>query len=824
MPAIAPFRVGDWTVEPDLDRISRGGQRIHLRPQVMRVLAYLSERQGEVVRSDALMHDLWSGKIVSDATLYNCVAELRHVLGEGGDGLDAIQTVPKKGYRLRLPVSYTDVPESQGRLEGPPQTASGNFRRWIWLSLAGLVLAASATLIIGRQSAEPDEAVSLAVLPFVAMSNGPDDEYFADGLSEEILNSLSRLTGLRVISRTSSFFFKGKDVDIATIARRLDARWVLEGSLRRWDDQVRVTAQLIDTRSRTHVWSDSYDRDLSAVNLFQVQSEIARAVTDQLRSTLTEADERRLQQPPTENTEAYTAYLLGRERLRDRKVGELNDAVDRFAHAIELDPQFAHAYAGLADACWLLYGFSGGHVNEHCPASAEEGVRADKIDIEPLVRKALSIDDGVGEAWVTLGLVLRRKAHVRGGGPDVMYLIREAQAAFKKGIELSPSFSQAYAWYAFSLQYIYAYDDPPNGWLTAWENHHWQSVIERGLEIDPLSLSLHQMKTKYPRNSSTREEAVAHASKMIEIAPDSPQGYAAMADIQSYAYGRLDEAIPWLKKAASRDRENSTLLSEIGNLYCALGDAEMAMAYLEHARQLAPPDVRPSYEFRGEICQRLLSGEIRSGRLKDILEKAQGPDAAWRIQTLAMIDTRTGRPENALARYREIVPDACFDDSVDDLLLCPFQMMTVMEAAGDYQRAREMAEKRLRPIEMWFERYPHYSASLFYAEGLSVLGRFDEALDVLETLVDEDWLNWTYLGPPFALETNITFDNMRDYPRFQALVARVKAKLSEQLQNVREMERRGELPTLEAVNAVIASQRERDRSQPGSTGTIPWSR
>ena len=217
MAVTGPFRIGDWTAEPDLDRISRGEDRIHLRPQVMRVLIYLSERQGEVVHSEDLMHDLWSGKIVTDATLYNCIKELRDVLDEGSDGRSAIQTVTKKGYRLRLPVSGIDAPEPHGTVKSAPQAASGYARRWIWLSLVGLMLAASAILIVGRQLAGPGEAVSateagppvhsIAVLAFDDLSPAGDQEYFSDGISEEILNLLAQIESLKVTARTSSFSF-----------------------------------------------------------------------------------------------------------------------------------------------------------------------------------------------------------------------------------------------------------------------------------------------------------------------------------------------------------------------------------------------------------------------------------------------------------------------------------------------------------------------------------------------------------------------------------------------------------------------------------------
>ena len=649
--------------------------------------------------------------------------------------------------------------------------------------------------------------LSIAVLPFDNMSADPEQEYFSDGISEEILNLLAQIKSLKVIARHSSFSFKGKDIDIATMAEQMSVRHILEGSVRRSGDRVRITAQLIDTKDSSHLWSEAYDRAYSAESLFEIQSEVARAITGRLRMTLTGDDEERLAKVPTENTEAYTAYLLGRERLRDRKVAELRDAVGQFARAIELDPQFAHAYVGLADACWLYWQYSRGHVSEHCPfADGEEEGSAKIDDLEPLARKALSIDEEVGEAWVTLGFILRQKAYSQGGGPDVMWLIREAQAAYKKGIDLSPSFSQAYRWYAGSLVFIYSYDDPPNGWLTAWENSHWQSVVERGLEVDPLSLGLHGLKTSYPAYSSTREEAVAHAQRMIEIAPDSPLGYAAMAGIQAYQYARLDEAIPWWKRAAERDSENSSYRLAIAESYCALGDAGMARAYAHQATQLLPPDQRTA-DFDVliiEACDLLLSGDVYSGRLEEILQDIGDNSSEWYLNLRAMIDIDAGRAVDALARYKAYDPETCLDDSGDYGELCHFQVMRVLQAAGDHERARRFSEEQLKFNKPWFDRYPAYWPSLFRAQGLAVLGLPDEALDVLEALFASGWRGslWAW----FTLEYDIAFDSIRDHPRFQALIAAIRADFAQQLENVRALERRGELPTRQEVQeGVVAS-------------------
>ncbi|MCO4812603.1 MAG: hypothetical protein KC572_13440, partial [Gammaproteobacteria bacterium] len=359
---------------------------------------------------------------------------------------------------------------------------------------------------------EPLE-LSIAVLPFENMSAEPGEEYFSDGLSEEILNLLAQIDQLKVIARHSSFSFKGKDVDIATMAEQMNVRHILEGSVRRSGERVRITAQLIDAKDSSHLWSEAYDRDYSAENLFEIQSEVARAITGRLRMTLTGDDEARLAKVPTENTEAYAAYLLGRERLKNRKVAELADAVEQFSLAIEHDPQFAAAYAGLADACGLYGSYSGGQGNELCPSSL--------AGREQLARKALELDPESAEAWISLGTRIWRLAvrmHGTDTQPRIHDKLNEALAAYARGLELNPALSEAYELYGYNLMWVQVYPDGMAGWIKAWQAGRWESVFDRGLEVDPLSISLHARKSWYPITVRSKEEAMWHAHRIIEIA------------------------------------------------------------------------------------------------------------------------------------------------------------------------------------------------------------------------------------------------------------------------------------------------------------------
>ena len=819
MAVTGPFTVGDWTAEPDLDRISRGEDRIHLRPQVMCVLVYLSERQGEVVHSEDMMHELWSGKIVTDATLYNCIAELRNVLNEGSNRGNAIQTIPKKGYRLRLPVSGIGAPEPHGQLESSPRAASWYTRRWVWLSLVGLVLVLSAMLIVGRQVSRTDEAVSeteagspvhsIAVLPFKDLSPDGDQEYISDGISEEILNLLAQIRSLKVIARTSSFSFKGKDVDIATIAEQLRVRHVLEGSVRRQGDRVRITAQLVDARDSSHLWSETYDRYYSAENLIEIQSEVARAITDRLRLTLTGEDEQRLAKVPTENTEAYAAYLLGRERLKNLKVAELADAVEQFSLAIELDPQFAGAYAGLADACGLYVSYSGGQSNERCPSSL--------AGREQLARKALELDPESADAWISLGtsiLELAARMHEDQRHPRIQEKLHEAIAAFERGLELNPTLSEGYHRYGFNLMWIHLYPDPPFGWIKAWQAGRWESVFDRGLEVDPLSIPLHRIKSWYPVTVNSKEEAMWHGHRMVEIAPDSPAGYEAVGKQEWELNGRIDESIRWMSKAMEIDPQGPGFPIFIGLAYSALGDPDMALAYFDLASALTAPDNKQAQHalLVEQSVVRLVSGKTDAHQVAELLPPlshySPDPRAAEGMSFAVFIDLATGRPADALARLEAFSP-RCLGaiENSKEFLYCPNELVRVYQELGDYKAEQALSEAIVRGGQLWVDEYPVTWEQLIHAGALATAGRPDAALDVLENLVSSGWRGDNYfkhLG--FFLCCAVGFDAIRDHERFRAIAATIEADMAQQLENVREMEQRGELPTLEEVNARVASK------------------
>jgi len=345
------FELGTLRIDPRAGEVSGPGGREKLEPRVMDVLVMLAEHAGRVVQREDLLTKLWPDAAATDEALSRCIYELRRQLSLAGDDeqLKAlVETVPKRGYRLNGKVAWPAAATQ-------PATPRRRWLKPLLLAIAVAVVAVLLWLTAGREAGGPATelrappgnvaAHSIAVLPFLDLSEGQDQGHFADGITEEILLRLDRFANLRVIARTSAFAFRGQQQDIREIASQLDVTHVLEGSVRRSGDNIRITAQLIAASDNAHVWSRTFDR--SPGDLFAVQDEIAAAVATALRVTL--EDPQQTGEAPVK-PEAYEPFLQGRFFFNRRAPGDIERAVKYYQDALAIDPGFARAWAALAGA------------------------------------------------------------------------------------------------------------------------------------------------------------------------------------------------------------------------------------------------------------------------------------------------------------------------------------------------------------------------------------------------------------------------------------------------------------------------------------------
>lgn len=464
------FRFGPFEFHGQGCELRKHGLRIKVTGQPISVLAMLLERPGEVVTREDLQKQLWpEGTYVDfEHSLNAAVKRLRQALGDSADSPRFIETVARNGYRFIAPLGerIDDLAEPAGQQHADePESAPQAKDAAKWLGflafphvMAGVLLLPIIIvgLLIGLHESRPTHTGSggpirsLAVLPLANLSGDPDEEYFVEGMADSLRQHLEVISALRVISRTSSMYYRGSGKPLPEIARQLNADAVVEGSVLRSGNRVRINVELIQTATDTHMWSGSYDRDLK--DIFALQAEVAQRIADEIRATLTPPERARLARRRTPDPDAYFAYSKGRFFWNKRTEVDLKRAIGYFQQAIEKDPNYALAYDGLAD-CWLPLGW-------YAYMAPSETFPYAKV----AVRKALALDDSLAEAHTSLAFV-------------TLYYDRDwakAEREFRRAIELNPNYANGHHWYAEFLSL---------------EGRHQEAITEseRARELDPLS-------------------------------------------------------------------------------------------------------------------------------------------------------------------------------------------------------------------------------------------------------------------------------------------------------------------------------------------------
>ncbi len=403
------FGLGDWQVEPLLGRASKGDRVVHLRAKVMDLLVFLVQRPGEVVSKDEILNGVWHTEFVSESALTRVVTELRQAFGDDVERPWLIETIPKRGYRLIAPVVVTgeSVPGSVAGTEATSRTIDSDARSrrrpfWLRVAVAGLGLAAAGLFVavfmlrdsLSFGAPPADERIRLAVLPFSNLTDDPAQEYFADGLTEELISQIGRLQPQRlgVIARTSAMRYKSGHRRVDEIGRELGVSYVVEGSVRRVAGRLRVTARLVRAADHLDLWVETYDRTLPEV--FAIQRDIAVRVSRSLALTLLRDEPTSPQlRARTTTPEAYETYLLGLFHWNKGTEDGAKKSAEYFTQAISLDPGYAPAYARLAFSHTFLASGNFASDQETYPKAIEAA------------RKALDIDESLADAHTARGFV-----------------------------------------------------------------------------------------------------------------------------------------------------------------------------------------------------------------------------------------------------------------------------------------------------------------------------------------------------------------------------------------------------------------------------------
>jgi len=595
-------RFGTYEVSLQSGEVRKAGLKIRVQQQPMKLLETLLERPGEVVTREELRSRVWPNESFGDfdQALNIAIAKLRSALGDSAENPRFIETLPKRGYRFIADVSVADADARSQRLKSAVEDLPGKDpghklpgagfavepKRRLWstrriivtLSLALSLLILSVWLYRSRGRA-PTGIRSLAVLPLDNLSADASQNYFADGMTDELITDLAQISALRVISRTSVMVYKGARKPLPQIARELNVDAVVEGTVLRSGDQVRITAQLIEASTDKHLWSQSYEGELR--DTLALQNRVASAIADQIRINLTPQEQAALKNVKVVNPEAYESYLKGRYFWNKRTADGLKAALAYFNQAIEEDPKYARAYSGLADTYALMGDW------QYAVIPPKEAFPKAKV----AALKALELDSTLGEAHNSLAFVL--------DGFD--WDFDSAGKEFQRAIELNAGYATAHHWYAWHLSLLGRYDDAIAEMRKA-ENldplsliinadlaeilvlaHSYDESIRqsrKAIDMDPNFALAHNQLAQAYLQKHMYDEAVAELQKAVQLSGNSPTCVANLA--RAYvASGKRTEAVKLLSDLKKRSIPGYSNASEIAIIYASLGDTDQAMTWLE---------------------------------------------------------------------------------------------------------------------------------------------------------------------------------------------------------------------------------------------------
>ena len=512
-------RTGLFEIDVDSGEVHKQGRRVALQEQPFRVLAMLLERPGEVVSREELQARLWPADtyVGFDEGLNTAIRKLRVAFGDSAENPRFIETASRRGYRFIAPVEAVPIVA----LSPPATTVAAEPRsisfRTLWIGFAVFVFAVCALLVFlrfGRHRSPPVGKIMLIVVPLENFSSDSQQDYLSDGITEELITQLGGLDPqhLGVTARTSAMQYKHTQKSAAQICREVGADYLLEGSIRRSGDRIRVTAQLIQASDQTHLWAESYDRDLSDV--LRLEGDIASTVASAIRLTLSQQVHQRLAAVGPTNVEAHDAYLRGLQGWNLRTRDGFQQAITNFTRATELDPGYAPAFAGLARVYSLAPIFSGMPAGEAAPKALDAASRA------------LSLDATLADAHSVLGFV---KGHYEFDWPA-------AEREFRRAIELEPN--DAFAHFYYSNSYL-----SPFG-------HHEEAAAEmrKAMELDPLSPRLQSFAGITLKWARRYDDSLAQFQKADQLDPNFPLNHERLAQLYAIL-GRYDEAVTEETKA-----------------------------------------------------------------------------------------------------------------------------------------------------------------------------------------------------------------------------------------------------------------------------------
>jgi len=584
------LRFDGFELDVRAGELRKHGVKVRLRGQPLQVLEILLEQAGNVVTREELQSRIWPADtfVDFDHSLHNAISRIREALGDSSDTPRYIETLPRRGYRFIGPVAAFETlkfpadnssHKSAGLALVPPPKEKRSLVLLCGVVFVSALAAGTAWWYTpGKVAAAPIH--SIAVLPLENFSGDPSQDYFVDGMTDELITELAKVSALRVTSRTSVMRYKGAKKSLPEIARELQVDGIVEGSVTRSGQRVRITAQLLHGPTDKHLWAETYERNLGDV--LKLQGELAEAIAEQVRAKLTPTQQAGIRRAEVVDPAAHDAYLKGRLYFVNgfTKADTLRQAQHLFEQAIEKDPKFALAYAGLADT-YVYLAFVGALQRDEAYLSARQALG-----------KAMELDDSIGEAYDTLGLL----------SSNFEWNWQAADRAFGRAIALAPSYSCAHEDRAIFLaslgrreealaeikqidQLDYGFSASHAESFTYYELGDYQGLIEsskRGLLLDPKDWSHHYSLGVGYEGMGNLQEAIPEYQKALE----GSDGFQELVVALAHAYaatGKKAEADKILRDLERKLKKSSASPYTMATIYAGLGENDKAFELLEKA-------------------------------------------------------------------------------------------------------------------------------------------------------------------------------------------------------------------------------------------------
>jgi TolB-like protein/DNA-binding winged helix-turn-helix (wHTH) protein/Flp pilus assembly protein TadD len=739
-PRSARYRFGPFELDPAERRLTRDGDPVQLQPKTFDLLAYLVVRSGRLFDKQTLLDQVWKGTVVTESSLTRGIRQIRVALDDDAERSRYVETVQRTGYRFIAPVEEFVQPVAGTRTAPAAPSKSGARRRAGMLLGIGTIVVAIGALLLAqmmRESASPEirvaspgEQRSIAVLPFADLSPEGDQQYFSDGIAEEVLNVLARFNDLRVISRSSSFALRDAGLSTPELAEKLNVGYLLEGSVRKAGDRVRITAQLIEARSDTHVWSETYDRTLD--DIFAIQDEISAQVVRELKLRLLDTPA----VPGTTDMRVYDLYLHGLSLLARRE--DLPQAIESFEEVIAIDPDYAPGHASLALA--LIWG-----IDDQVVAEPR---------IEAAANNALALDPDNSDALIALGFLRDYEGN-----------IAKARAMYERAIASNPNNAMAYRW--LGRTYVSA------------DATRYYALAHKAYLLDPLDPTIRFHVSGALARLGRYDEALAVSEEGLAMDPSDFFPYAQAGYIHFLA-GDLDKA---LKSTYIAYRRSTQSVRDLPRVLTMLDELALAEAWVHEWRKLEPDYSEPMTqeailaELRGEhdrameMIPRLrkrLRDRFDAGNLADALVLISGDFNAAR----AVLESALREPDQEKIRFD---PDQELSSSVDYVL--------ALQRTGSPEMAAEMSEAILTHLRGALAEGVvsgrHGDLHFWMASLHAMTGDTDAALAELRRVGRPGGM----LCTP-CLRRWPHFDDLRGDATFEALVAEHEARYAAQRQRL----------------------------------------